>query len=65
MFSAEDEPPAKVAKVEIPSAPLGGVVPRPYGMVYPPQQVPGAVPARPLYVLIILYSLYGRYLLNS
>lgn len=50
MFSAEEEPPVKVAKVEIPSAPVGGLVPRPYGMVYPPQQVPGAV--RPMYVLL-------------
>lgn len=47
-FSAEEESPAKVAKVEIPSAPLGVAVPRPYGMVYQPQQVPGAVPARPM-----------------
>lgn len=54
MFYAEEESPAKVAKVEIPSAPLGVAVPRPYGMVYPPQQVPGAV--RPMYVLINLYS---------
>ncbi|KAJ0237865.1 Protein SUPPRESSOR OF FRI 4 [Hirschfeldia incana] len=43
----EEESPAKVAKVEIPSAPLGVAVPRPYGMVYQPQQVPGTVPARP------------------
>ncbi|ESQ33735.1 hypothetical protein EUTSA_v10008022mg [Eutrema salsugineum] len=43
----EEESPAKVAKIEIPSAPLGGAVPRPYGMVYQPQQVPGAV--RPMY----------------
>ncbi|VVA93161.1 unnamed protein product [Arabis nemorensis] len=43
----EEESPAKVAKVEIPSAPLGVAVPRPYGMVYPPQQGPGAV--RPMY----------------
>ncbi|KAJ4881252.1 Protein SUPPRESSOR OF FRI 4 [Raphanus sativus] len=43
----EEESAAKVAKVEIPSAPLGAAVPRPYGMVYQPQQVPGAV--RPMY----------------
>ncbi|RID46072.1 hypothetical protein BRARA_I02759 [Brassica rapa] len=45
----EEESPAKVAKIEIPSVPLGAAVPRPYGMVYQPQQVPGAVPARPMY----------------
>ncbi|CAF2229579.1 protein SUPPRESSOR OF FRI 4-like isoform X1 [Brassica napus] len=43
----EEESLAKVAKVEIPSVPLGAAVPRPYGTVYQPQQVPGAV--RPLY----------------
>ncbi|CAA7061324.1 unnamed protein product [Microthlaspi erraticum] len=43
----EEESPAKVAKIEIPSAPIGGAVPRPYGMVYPPQQMPGAM--RPMY----------------
>lgn len=58
MFSAEEESPAKVAKIEIPSAPIGGAVPRPYGMVYPPQQMPGAV--RPVYVLITLYSLLSE-----
>ncbi|CAN8313773.1 unnamed protein product [Cochlearia groenlandica] len=46
----EEESQAKVAKIEIPSVPLGGAVPRPYGMMYQPQQpqqVPGAV--RPMY----------------
>ncbi|CAF1928965.1 hypothetical protein Bca4012_072196 [Brassica carinata] len=45
----EEESPAKVAKIEIPSVPLGAAVPRPYGMVYQPQQVPGAAPALPMY----------------
>ncbi|KFK44891.1 hypothetical protein AALP_AA1G316200 [Arabis alpina] len=45
----EEESPAKVAKVEIPSVPLGGAVPRPYGMVYQPQQVPGGAAPRPMY----------------
>ncbi|CAH8382094.1 unnamed protein product [Eruca vesicaria subsp. sativa] len=45
----EEEGPAKVAKIEIPSVPLGAAVPRPYGMVYQPHQVPGPVPPRPMY----------------
>ncbi|KAF2545679.1 hypothetical protein F2Q70_00021388 [Brassica cretica] len=55
----EEESPAKVAKIEIPSVPLGAAVPRPYGMVYQPQQVPGAVPARPITVL--LWVPYAKY----
>lgn len=51
-FLPEEESLAKVAKVEIPSVPIGAAVPRPYGMVYQPQQVPGAV--RPMYVHYIL-----------
>ncbi|XP_010519020.1 PREDICTED: protein SUPPRESSOR OF FRI 4 isoform X2 [Tarenaya hassleriana] len=43
----EEEAPAKVPKVDIPSTPLAGAVPRPYGVVYPPRPVPGAV--RPIY----------------
>ena len=54
-FLPEEESLAKVAKVEIPSVPLGAAVPRPYGTVYQPQQVPGAV--RPLYVHYILCSI--------
>ncbi|XP_010540616.1 PREDICTED: protein SUPPRESSOR OF FRI 4-like isoform X2 [Tarenaya hassleriana] len=43
----EEETPAKLPKFNIPSAPLAGAVPRPYGVVYPPQPVPRAV--RPIY----------------
>lgn len=48
-FIAEEEAPSKSAKLDIPSTQLvGGLMPGPLGVGYPPQSTLGAV--QPMYV---------------
>lgn len=61
-FLAEEEAPSKAAKIDIPSTQLmGGLVPGPLGVGYPPQSTLGAV--RPVYFSSDFYPSKYRFII--